>query len=390
MTTTSQLAEHDLQVQRQEGHHPGPDAGPRVAPSLTPRMTRRELVQARLATQRLTGAPFASVSSAVAWFGAVQAQDYRAALWGIGQRVRGATEAYVERAIAERSIVRTWPMRGTIHLLAAVDVHWITRLLASRVFARSAGRHRQLGLDARTFARARAVFERALTGGHLMTRDELYALLARHRIAPTGQRGAHILTMLAMQGVLCFGPHRGKQPTFTLLDEWIPPPPARDRDDALGELARRYFASHGPATLADFAWWTGLPLGDARRAIALAAPDLEELTVDGQPYFWVPSPRRSSGPTVHLLPVYDEYTVAYRDRSAVLDPAHAEATGNGIFSPVIAIAGKLAGTWTRELRRDRLVVRAHLLRPSAHAPLAAAVTRYAAFHGRTGELAPAR
>lgn len=351
-------------------------------------MTCRELVRARLATQRLAGAPFASVAAAVAWFGAVQAQDYRAALWGVGQRVRGATEADVERAIASRAIVRTWPMRGTLHLLAAADVHWITRMLAPRVIARSAGRHRELGLNTRTFAKARDVLERALAGGTVMTRDELYALLARNRIAPAGQRGIHILGMLAMQGVLCFGPHRGKQPTFTLLDEWIAPLPVRERDEDLGELARRYFTSHGPATVADFAWWTGVPLGDARRAYALAKPDLEELTVDGQPYAWVPSRRRVTGPAVHLLPPYDEYTVAYRDRSAILDPAHAERTGNGIFSPVITIAGTIAGTWTREIRRDRIVVRANLLRRAARAPLAAAVARYAAFHGRAGELAP--
>jgi hypothetical protein len=234
------------------------------------------------------------------------------------------------------------------------------------------------------------VLERALAGGNVMTRDELYALLAQSRIAPAGQRGIHVLSMLAMQGVLCLGPHRGRQPTFTLLDEWIAPPPPRDRDAALGELARRYFTSHGPATLADLAWWTGLPLGDARRAHALAKPDLEELTVDGQPCSWVPSRRRVAGPAVHLLPPYDEYTVAYRDRGAILDPAHAEQTGNGIFSPVIAIAGTLAGTWTREIRRDRVVVRARLLRPAARAPLAAAVARYAAFHSRAGELAHVR
>ena len=355
-----------------------------------PRMTRRELVRARRVTQRLVGAPFASVAAAVAWFGAVQAQDYRASLWGIGQRVRGATEVSVERAIAGREIVRTWPMRGTLHLLAAADVRWITRTLAPRAIARAEGRHRELGLDVRTFARARGVVERALAGGGVMTRDELYAELARGRIAPTGQRGIHVLCMLAMQGVLCFGPHRGKQPTFALLDEWIAPPPARDRDrdrdDALGELARRYFTSHGPATLADFAWWTGLPLGEARRAHALAKPHLEEVIVDGQPCSWVPSGRRAGGPSVHLLPPYDEYTVAYRDRSAILDPAYAERMRNGIFSPVIAIAGELAGTWRREIRGERVIVRADLLRAAARAPLAAAVARYAAFHGRAGEL----
>ena len=347
-------------------------------------MTRAALARTRLSVQRLVGAPFPTVAAAVAWFGAVQAQDYRAALWGIGQRVRGATEADVERAIANRAIVRTWPMRGTLHLVAAADIHWITRLLAPRAIARAAGRHRELGLDARTFARARAVFAKELAGGVTRTRDELYALLANHRISPAGQRGIHILAMLAMQGLVCFGPHRGKQPTFTLLDDWIPPPPPRDRDDALRELATRYFTSHGPATLADFAWWTGLPVGHARHAVALAS--LDELAVGGTAHYWAASRRPAAGPRVHLLPPYDELTVAYRDRSAVLDPAHAEATRNGIFSPVIVVDGRIVGTWTREMTRHRIVVRASLLRRVAAPGLDAAVARFGAFHGRSAEL----
>jgi len=347
-------------------------------------MTRDVLARTRLSVQRLVGAPFPTVAAAVAWFGAVQAQDYRAALWGICQRVKGATEADVERAIARREIVRTWPMRGTLHLLAAADIHWMTRLLAPRVIVRAAGRHRELGLDARTFARAGELLAKELAGGATRTRGEVFELLANRGIAPTGQRGIHILAMLAMQGLLCFGPHRGKQPTFTLLDEWIPPPPVRDRDDALRELATRYFTSHGPATLADFAWWTGLAVADARRAVALAS--LDELAVAGTAHYWVASRRRTAGPRVHLLPPYDELTVAYRDRSAVLDPAHAEATRNGIFSPVIVVDGRIAGTWTRQLARDRIVVRASLLRRVATPGLDAAVARFGAFHGRTAEL----
>jgi DNA glycosylase AlkZ-like len=348
------------------------------------RMTRDALARTRLSVQRLVGAPFPTVAAAVAWFGAVQAQDYRAALWGIGQRVRAATEADVERAIASREIARTWPMRGTLHLLAAADIHWITRLLAPRALARAAGRHRELGLDARTLARAGAVFAKELAGGVTRTRDELYELLAKNRISPAGQRGIHVLAALAMQGLVCFGPHRGKQPTFTLLDEWIPPPPPRDRDDALRDLATRYFTSHGPATLADFVWWTGLPVADARRAVALAS--LDELAVGGTAHYWVASRRRATGPRVHLLPPYDELTVAYRDRSAVLDPAHAAATKNGIFSPVIAVDGRIVGTWTREMTRDRIVVRASLLRRVATAGLDDAVARFGAFHGRSAEL----
>lgn len=195
----------------------------------------------------------------VAFFGAVHAQDYRGALWGVGQRVAGATEADVERALAERSIVRTWPMRGTLHFVAPDDVRWMLRLLAPRAIARAAGRHRQLGLDAATFAQSRDRLTAVLAGGNQLTRDAIYAELDRSGISTAGQRGIHILAQLAMEGVICFGARRSKQQTFALLDEWVPSSRMLEGDEALAELAARYFASHGPATLADFAWWSGLP-----------------------------------------------------------------------------------------------------------------------------------
>ena len=350
----------------------------------------RELIDLRLAAQRLAGARFPRVADAVAWFGAVQAQDYPGAQWGIGQRVQGATAADVERAIAAREIVRTWPMRGTLHVLAAADVHWMTRLLAPRVIQRAAGRHRQLGLDARTVRRARDVRTRALAGGAALTRPEAYATLAAAKIPPTGQRGIHILGVLAMQGALCFGPHRGKQPTFVLLDEWVAAPADRDRDDALGELARRYFTSHGPATIADLAWWSGLPLGDAKRAhdIAFAARTLESFQFAERGY-WAgvgaaPAPR-TRGTTIHLLPAYDEYTVAYRDRFQIVEYAHVRATQNGL-SPVVLADGRVAGTWTRAIRPDRVIVDADLLWKLPRGPLAAAAGRFGTFHGRRGAL----
>jgi len=347
------------------------------------RLTRAQLVAARLANHRLTGAPFASVAEAVAWFGAVQAQDLRGALWGIGQRVRGATERDVERALADRAIVRTWPMRGTLHAVAAADVHWLVGLLAPRVLARAAGRHRELALDARTFATARGLCERALAGGASRTREELYALLGAGGVSPAGQRGIHILAALAMQRVLVIGAMRGKQPTFALLDEWIAPPAPRDRDELLGELARRYFTSHGPATLADFAWWTGLPLGEARRAHAIALPALSEVTVDGAPY-WHGGLRRARAGGARLLPAYDEYTVAYRDREAILDPAHHAQAKHGIFSPVVVVRGRIAGTWTREQRRDAVIVHPRLF--GGRAALGPALARYGEFVGKPAAL----
>jgi len=345
------------------------------------RLTRAELVAARLATQRLTGAPFASVGAAVAWFGAVQAQDLRGALWGIGQRVRGATEASVEQAFAMRAIVRTWPMRGTLHAVAAADVHELVGLLAPRVLARAAGRYRELAIDERVLGKARDVLAAALAGGVTLTREELYATLAAAGIPPTGQRGIHIIGALAMQRVLCLGALRGRQQTFALLDDWIAPPQQpRERDELLGELARRYFTSHGPATIDDFAWWTGLPLGEARRAHSIARAGLREVSIDGAPY-WYAGARRTAARGVHLLPPWDEYTVAYRDRTAIVDGARA---ANGL-APVILAGGRVAGTWTRRLARDRVIVEPRLF-GNARVALGPALARYGAFLGKPAAL----
>ena len=346
-------------------------------------MPAATLLRARLTNQALTGTASSPVE-VVRRFGAVQAQDYPGALWGIAQRTEAATEADVERAIAAREIVRSWPMRGTLHLVAAEDLRWMLRDLVPRVIRGTAGRQRELGLDGKTFVKAGRVLERALRGGRQLTRAELYDVLSRGRVSPEGQRGIHILGYLAMQGVLCFGPRRGKQPTFALLDEWLPGEPAIERDQALAALARRYFTTHGPATVADFAWWTGLPLGEARAAIAGAGGDLSELVVDGTRYLTGASAPGSKKATAHLLPPYDEYTVAYRDRSAVLDPAHAAATRNGIFAPVVLVDGRVAGTWGRRASKAAIALTAQLLTrttPAARRLLDAAARRYGEFAG---------
>lgn len=342
-----------------------------------------EVVYARLRAQRLAPPASARVAEVVAWLGAVQAQDYRGGLWGIGQRVAGAREADVEAALAERTIVRTWPMRGTLHIVAADDVRWMLRMLAPRVIARAAGRHRQLRLDADTFARSRTVLERALAGRQL-TRPEAYAELERAGISTEGQRGIHILGELAMEGVLCMGAHRGKQATFARLDEWIPSSRELAGDEALAELAARYFTSHGPATVHDFAWWTGLTIGEARRAVE-AAGERVAPSADGACFAARSEPQAPpAGTLAHLLPAWDEYCVAYKDRSAFLDPADAARAKQGIMSPVIAIDGRIAGTWKRAARKGRVVVQAALFaRPGREARrvLDEAAARYGEFVG---------
>ncbi len=351
------------------------------------------IARSRLANQHIARPVFDDPGAVVQWMGAVQAQDYLGGLWAVGLRTRGATEASVEAAIARRAFVRTWPMRGTLHFVAAADVRWMLKLLTPRVIASAAGRYRQLELTDTVFARAARVAERALTGGKIIRRDAISQLWKSAGIATSDSRGLHILGHLAMTGLLCFGPREGKQHTFTLLDEWLPPVPPLARDEALGELARRYFTSHGPATVHDFAWWSGLTIRDARTGIELASGELEEEHADGRTY-WVhrATATRGATPTAHLLPAWDEYTVAYRGRDAVLAPNHATKVnaGGGILKPVVVVRGQVVGSWQRTLGKAGVAVTPAVfarLAPSDARAIAEAARRYGKFLGLKAELA---
>jgi len=339
-------------------------------------------VLARLANQHAIEPRCATPREVVHALGAVQAQDFAGALWAIALRTTSSTVTDVEAAIARREIVRTWPMRGTLHFVDARDLRWITGLLAPRVIRRAAARHRDLGLDDKIIAKSRKLVEKDLAG-KTISRPGMYELFAAHGIEPTGQRGIHILGVLAMQRVICFGAHHGKQPSFALCDDWLPKGPDLDGDEALAELATRYVTSHGPATLADFCWWSGLAQGEARRALAAARIEL----VDG---YASPASRRAPklGTHVELLPPYDELVVAYKDRSDILDPKLVTATRGGIFSPVVLVDGSIVGTWKRETKKGRVIVRASLATPltKAKRALDAAVARYGSYLGVPAEL----
>ncbi len=352
-------------------------------------MPNSEIAHLRLQQQHIAGPKPLAPAQVVAWLGAVQAQDYPAALWAVGLRTQDATEGAVERALADRLIVRTWPMRGTLHLVAAADVRWMLALLTPRVLASHAGRLRKrFEFTEAEMARCRDCCIAALEGGRHLSRDALYRELEAQDIPTDRQRGYHILWQLSQEGLLCLGPRQGKQQTIFLLDEWAPAAPPLAREQALAELARRYFRSHGPATLADFAWWSGLTTTDARAALELAKPQLIAAAWEGQTY-WLspeatPAPERS--PTVHLLPVWDEYLVAYRDRSAVLRPEHARlpGAGNGIASPALVLDGVMVGTWNRALNRGALELTPRpfaAMNEAERYAFGSAAKRYAAFRG---------
>ena len=352
---------------------------------------RLDIADRRLRNQRIAGAGFERPGAVVAWLGAVQAQDYLGALWALGLRMETANEEAIEQALADRTVVRTWPLRGTLHFVAPADIRWMLALLTPRVIAGRRARYRQLDLDSSVFDRSRDLLTRALEGGRQLTRDALYETLDAAGIATAGQRGIHILQRLALDGLLCFAARQGKQQTFALLEEWVPAARTLARDEALAELAGRYFTSHGPATLPDFTWWSGLTVADARTGIELAGPPLEREVVNGQAYWFAAvapaaEPAASpASPTAYLLPPFDEYTVAYRDRSAVLDSLQRRLVSvNGIFYPTIVLDGQVAGTWKRAFKKGSVVITLSPFAPlkkKERQAVAVAAERYGAFLG---------
>jgi hypothetical protein len=324
-------------------------------------MTPRDIAHHRLVNQQIAYPKAETPGELVASLGAMQAQDYLGALWGIGLRLPHTTQAEVEHGIADRIVIRTWLLRGTLHFVAAADVHWMIELLTPRLLAGSARRQQELELDRATIARSRKLFIKALQGGKQLTRDAMYALLEAAHISTAGQRGYHILSHLAQCRLICFGAPKGKQPTFTLLDEWTPNAKSLGRDEALGVLARRYFTGHGPATLEDLVWWSGLTVADAKAGLAIIASELVKETV-GDRIYWMPEGAKLSPDlSAHLLPSFDEYLLGYTDRSAVLDPRHAPKitqANNGRFMPTVVVNGRVGGIWRRTLRKSSVSISA--------------------------------
>ncbi|TBN57001.1 winged helix DNA-binding domain-containing protein [Glaciihabitans arcticus] len=301
-------------------------------------------------TAQWIGAPQegASAADVIRHMTAMQAQDFAGAKWSVGLRAPGLTDADVEQALANAEIVRSWPMRGTLHLVAPEDLGWMLQLTTPRLIRGARLRREQLGLAEADIERARDVARQALSGGRVLTRDAIHNLWNEHGIETTGQRGYHLLWSLSQTGTLVFGPVQGKVQTFVLLDEWVTQPKRLEGDEALGEWAARYFASHGPATVRDFAWWASLTLGEARRGVAVAKP--RELEVDGTTYYLAEHLEPTRG--TFLLPGFDEYLLGYQDRSAPLAAEHAPAVvpgNNGIFQPTIVKNGEIVGLWKKPL-----------------------------------------
>lgn len=348
------------------------------------------VVQRRLCHQRLSGAPLADPEAVVGWLGAVQSQDYLGAKWAVAQRTRAGTDADFEAAFARGAILRTHVLRPTWHFVLPADIRWLLKLTAPRVQALAATYYRNVGLDAHARARSDEVLARTLQGGRQLTREELGLALRAAGVSTDGLR----LTMLTMhaelEGAICSGPRRGKRFTYAALDDRAPAARSLARQEALVELARRYFTSHGPATAQDFAWWSGLKVADAVAAIAALGEGLAEVRAGGQTFWSGPPARavsRRGAALARLLPNFDEYLISARDHAAALDPRLSRSLGtrdNVLANHVVNGSGRIVGDWRRTLGRDAVVVK---VTPSApldaadRAALATEAERYGRFLG---------
>ncbi|WP_426624104.1 winged helix DNA-binding domain-containing protein [Leifsonia sp. McL0607] len=321
--------------------------------------SRADLLRMRRLAHGIDGDREATPADVARRLLAVQAQDFAAACWALALRTTEATRADVLADLDAGRIVRSWPMRGTLHFVPPEDLRWMLGVTTTRMVAGLAARHRQLELDAPDFVRARDLVTEALSGGRSIGRAEVMELWERAGIATTGQRGYHLIYFLAQTGVLCWGPTLRTQQSLVLLDEWAPTSRRLEPDEACGEFLLRYLQGHGPATIKDFVWWTKGTVAGAKTGLAVLGDAVSRLEVDGVAYLVTAelADRAASAPetrrereSVHLLPAFDEYLLGYQDRRAVLDDEHFNRIvpgGNGVFQPTVVARGRVVGTWRR-------------------------------------------
>jgi hypothetical protein len=324
-------------------------------------MAKLDICNQRLVNQHLIKQSLGKPSEVVRLLGAVQAQDYGLAKWGLAQRTLGATDAEVEKELSEGRILRTHVLRPTWHFVVAADIRWMLALTAPRVRMILGHHDRTLELDGPVLRRAKAAMTKALQGGKQLTRVELAKVFERARIrADDGQRLARLVMHAELDAIICSGARRGNQFTYALLDERIPPTKPLERDEALFELAKRYFNTRGPATVDDFAWWSGLTKADAKRGAQATESEVEHETVKGRAY-WFPTPTRikAKSPVTRLLPNFDEFFIGLKDRSEILSrlgSLELEGSLGFVGGHLVTINGQVVGGWKRTFSGKKTIV----------------------------------
>lgn len=350
-------------------------------------MNKSLIVSQRLRNQRLKATEFRKPVEVVRWFGAMQAQEFNAAKWAIAQRLQSATNDSIEQAFNDGKIIRTHVLRPTWHFVSPKDIRWLLELTAPRVNIASGSAYRRFELDDRVFKQTNKVLIRALKGGKHLTRNVLKKILHESGVSVDEPvRLAYIILRAELDALICSGPREGNQFTYALLEERVPETKRVDRDKALATLTLTYFRSHGPATLHDFMWWSGLTAVDAKRGIEMVQRHLIKTSHEDK-VLWGPRSEDSvnqSTTSVSLLADFDEYVVAYKDRSAVFDSNDRLTMANGVLGRTVIIDGKIVGSWKQMNNKGSLNILLQLLRSltnSERIAIAKAVDRYTKFLG---------
>ena len=348
-------------------------------------MNKSQIVSHRLRNQRLASTEFKRPADVVRWLGAVQAQEFNAAKWAVAQRMEDGTNESIEQAFNEGKILRTHVMRPTWHFVAPQDIRWLLELTAPRVNIASGSAYRKFELDDRVFKQTTKVLTRALKGGKYLTRSSLKNILNESGIpADNPIRLGYILIRAELDAVICSGPRDGNQFTYALLEERVPQTQRIDREKALARLTERYFTSHGPATVQDFMWWSGLTAADAKSGIKLVERRLTK-TSNTDNVLWGPHIEETidlETTLASLLADYDEYVVAYKDRSAVLDANDQLTMLSGLLGRTVIVDGKIVGSWKQKNNKGRVEILMQLLRnlrKSERVAIEKAVERYGTF-----------
>lgn len=336
----------------------------------------------RLHTHQLENTKLKTPAEVVERLGAVQAQDYAGAKWSLGLRLPASTDSDIEKAIHEKAFLRTWVMRGTLHFVPLHDIHWMVSLLAPRLISISARRYQQLELDYQTLTRSNDLLANALRDGDMMSRPDLLEHLEQNGISTAGQRGVHMLQRASLDGLICQGEAIKNVPMFMLMP---PKTGTLTREESLAELARRFFTGHGPATLQDFVWWSGMSVGEARAGLNDAKSQLIEEKIGKQSYWFSEPAPTTHHPSFHLLPGFDEYLM-YKDRSASIEDHIQKIRNgkNGMLTPTIVTDGWVIAFWKRTFKKDTVIIHVEPFRPfteTENQSLEAAAQRFGDFLG---------
>lgn len=321
-------------------------------------MTASTISYQRLSNQQVHGTGFNTVQQLVHWMGAMQAQDYTMAKYAIGVRLKNSTHQTIEDAINNSEIIRTHVLRPTWHFVAAEDIQWMLELTAKNLNRALSSNNKRLELDEKTFKKCNTIIEKLLRDGKHLTRKEIMTALGKKGIKTDDLRAGHIMFRAETDLVVCNGMKREKQFTYALFDERVPSSKRLSEEEALAQLAQRYFFSHGPATLQDFTWWSGLSVTDAKTGLeSIKSKLISEKYKNNVYWFSESTSQKTKSSEIIFLPSFDEFLISYKSREISLDLLHAPHafTNNGIFNPLIVHNAKVIGIWKPQYKKEILV-----------------------------------